>query len=602
MKRVNISKCKKISCLAAALLLSLNLTGCAITDNFKKMDNFYSDDTYTSVEENSNVSSDNSKDNTTSSDSKNDDKVVIVSNDSYNKLLYDVKTDLSTVFTPNMTDIYNTSKQTDNADRRLDKNDYSSYVFSKNNASYEKLVNAIKNYDVKYTYADLYNVDEALRKVSLDIDSVTHNDYFKKNELNKSNLVSKIKLNNEAYLKEFPELYSLSDSVIDEFAGYVIDEFNSQKDNFNKNDLERIYCALSDLKVVGIDSANREINPTGSIVNAFLGSDGAVLIDEKQIAKIKVEDGKEKTYKHEIMHIFQRTCQHQWDENYRIIGPSELWNDLKVNSRFWNFVYEGSSESLVMHEYNATNAVVYKNYVSYVRSLDLALMLNDENDHEAVEHSTFNVGPDNFFNLFGEIDEKNKKEIINMMYSIDYVQTERLDFEEAYKDNNKGNIIEDYLKVKYDMKSSSCLTISKYFYMNLANAINNGNVTLNDIFYCINVFEEDLNTHLTYDDNSDQDIVNANKYFLSNYIKLQDLFFEYLSTSYNCSVSDIEELFSTYGLVKFDDNNYQRNANLEWLSNDEQKFMGDLLTHNLNSLTTNIRFLYNEDGISKSLS
>ena len=605
MKKISIGKCEIASGIAAVVLLSISLTGCKFNYHFSDLYNTGRSENTSVVE--SNPSNDN---HTTPSvnidpsiDNSTPSNVIVKTGDSYNKYLYNVKSDLGTVFTPNMTDKFNSSKQTNNADRRLDENNYSNYVFNSNKEEYDKLVNVLKSYNAVYVYADLYNVDEALKKTSLDIDNVKHNNHFNYNrELTKSDLIKQIKLNNETYLKEFPELYSLNDSIISEFAGYVIDELNSQKSNFNENDLKRIYCALGDLKVVGIDSADRTINPTGSIINAFLGSDGAVLIDEKQIAKITAQDGKEKTYKHEIMHIFQRTCQDQWDENYRIIGASELWNDLNVNPRFWNWAYEGASESLVMHEYDSTNAVVYKNYVSYIRSLDLSLMLSNENDHLAVEHSTFNVGASHFFELFGNIDLESKKELINMMYSIDYIQTERTDFEQAYKDNKKGNIIEDYLKVKYNMKSSACLTMSKYFYLNLASAINNGNVTLNDIFYCINVFEADLNTHLSYDEKSDKDIINANKMFISEYIKMQNLFFTYLSNNYNCSIEEIEEMFSTYGLIKLEDNSYRRNANLEWLNSDEQKFMADLLTHNLKSLTTNIRFLYNENAEIKSLS
>lgn len=594
MKKKLVGKCKKASCLAATILLSMSLTGCSLNN----VGNLYNKDRYdTYINKDNNVSTSNNSSDEISSGA------TIVIGDSYNKYLYDIKTDLSTVFTLDMPDVYNSSKQTDNADRRLDNNDYSNYVFSANKEEYDKLVNTLKSYNVVYVYADLYNVDEALKKTSLNIDSVKHHNYFDyTKELKKSDLIKQIKLNNEAYLKEFPELYALNDSVIDEFAGYVIDELNNQKAYFKENDLKRIYCALGDLKVVGIDSADRSINPGGSIINAFLGSDGAVLIDEKQISKITTEFGKEKTYKHEIMHIFQRTCQDQWDENYRIIGSSELWNDLKVNPRFWNWAYEGASESLVMHEYGATNAVVYTNYVSYIRSLDLSLMLDDDNDYLAVEHSTFNVGASNFFDLFGDIDLENKKELINMMYSIDYIQTERVDFEQAYKDNNKGNIIDDYLKVKYNMKSSACLTMSKYFYLNLANAINEGNISLNDIFYCINVLEADLNTHLCYDEKNDQDIIDANKMFINEYINIQNLFFTYLSKVYNCSFENIEEMFSTYGLIKLEDNKYERNASLEWLDNDEQKFMADLLTHDLNFLTTNIRFLHGEKVKEKSLS
>ena len=59
---------------------------------------------------------------------------------------------------------------------------------------------------------------------------------------------------------------------------------------------------------MGIDSASPEKNPGGTVINAMVTSDGCMLVDEKQIETLQGEQAVDRTYCHEIQHIFQRAC------------------------------------------------------------------------------------------------------------------------------------------------------------------------------------------------------------------------------------------------------------------------------------------------------
>lgn len=182
------------------------------------------------------------------------------------------------------------------------------------------------------------------------------------------------------------------------------------------------------------------------------------------------------------------------------------------------------------------------------------------------------------------------------MYSIDYLQIEREDLEEEYE-NETGNTFESRLQVKYEMKKSICVTLAKYFYKNLAERIKNDNVTLEDIFYLINVFESDLNTHILYDEAYDESIKKENIYFLEEYITIQDNFFRMLASSNNLDENEIVDLFNSYAMViQGEDGTYRRNVGLNWLEDTEREFIFNLLTKNITSFTNNIRNMYNVES------
>lgn len=588
---------KSLLAISSSIVILSSITGCSISNNAESIQENEYNTTITSPitnEQNNIISEITATEYATESYSL-----------SYNRFLYERNDSIdATITLNNYAETDGISKSGNNADRRLAIGEYQGTKISIDDQSLSEFLTFIDSKDVIYVYEDYYNIDEALSKTAATITPSTHSHTFitRNTALTTDLLVDTIVKNNTDYLNTYPEFYALSVEDIKEIASYIIESLEDNKENLTTETLDRVYCQISNLKVVGFDSSDPNVNPGGNIINAQYCTDNTIVIDKKQIALLPSQDAAAKTYKHEINHIYHRVCEDELDNNYQIVGISQYWEDLNVNPLFWRWHYEAASESMVMNEYNTQEAVVYKNFVNYLRSLDLIALLNPSYQEDALEISTLNNNPKEIFEIFGARTEAEKKEIIKLMYSIDYIQIEREDLENEYN-RRTGTEIESSLQVKYEMKKSICTTLAKYFYRNLAERINSDNVTLEDVFYLINVFEADLNTHILYDESFNEAIREENKYFLNEYITIQDSFFNTLAKNNNIEESELINLFNEYCMVIKDANGtYSRNTSLEWLEDSEREFVYNLLTHNITSFTNNIRNIYdinNQEYISK---
>ena len=508
---------------------------------------------------------------------------------SYNSFLYSKDVDLNTVFIAGENNNFGISKDTGNADRRLATGDYNALKINIEQKSYQNFINYVDSQKVIYTYEDYYNIDDALQMSSAQI-SKKHTNLIKSIDQNitKEELIEIIKANNAEYLKQYTEFYQLDENIIALVAQYIVD---SLKNNFYKLDEEskrRVYCSIGNVKVIGFDSSDFSVNKSGNTFNAMYASDGAMIIDQTEINKLNDENALAKTIKHEINHIYQRSCIDQLSEEYLSIGGAQYWDNLKINPLYWKWYFEAAAESMVMTEYGTSTPLTYRNFVNYLRSADLVALLTKDYSETAFEDSSLLNDSEQIYKIFNANTLSEKKEIISMMYSIDYIQVEREDFEKAYQEGNDQVL--DVLNAKYNMKASVCLTLSKYFYKNLADRIKKGDVSLQDICYLINVFEADLNSHIIYDEKFDEKVINNNKYFIENYVELQNNFFKMLASTQGYSVEELIDYLNNYAMVIRDnDGNYRRNCALTWLNESEKEYIYQLLTHNISEFTTNIR-------------
>lgn len=105
------------------------------------------------------------------------------------------------------------------------------------------------------------------------------------------------------------------------------------------------------------------------------------------------------------------------------------------------------------------------------------------------------------------------------MYSIQIIEVEPEEFFEKLSDD-----VEDEKKreLKKDLKSSICLTLTKYFYKNLVTKAIGNEVSFEDLFFLITVFENDINSHINYNK-----LENYAYYeeFMANYSIIQNAFF-----------------------------------------------------------------------------
>ncbi|MBQ4031036.1 MAG: hypothetical protein II625_04705 [Bacilli bacterium] len=489
------------------------------------------------------------------------------------------------------------SKNNDNADRRLTQSEYVNMIMSITGADYNEFVSLVDNTDVVYTYADYYQVDRALEEQARYADeraaqpSQFTDPICNIREIPSEALIKQVILNNSSeYLKSHPGLTPMAESEIDIIVGLIHHMVEINYDKFNDTELRRIYSILNDISVVGIDSYNFDINDLRKPYNARVLENGTVMIDLETLNKyLTAPNAKERTYEHEIYHLFQRMCPNAQIDTYYQIGPSQYFDDLQVNSLHWNWLYEASAEKLSMDHFEAANPLVYKNMIGYLKSLDLITLIRPDYEQTAVEDSTLIVDEDYIFELLGAKTDEEKREVINLLYSIDYLQNNRDDFEAVYQADHGAStktIPENTrMEIKRDMKNSVCLSLTKIFYRNLAERVKNTEVSIQDIFYLINAFEEDISWHTYYDEESQN-----YEYFMGEYVRIQDGFFKMLAGGNQDLYNDIVESFNSYSMAIQTDEGLRRNCQLDWLTEGEKKFIYDqMVSYNMSYMTTNIR-------------
>ena len=479
---------------------------------------------------------------------------------------------------------FGVSKRNDNADRRLFKGPCTGTPVTADEEAYRVFSGKVASLEVVYTYEDDYHIEEAFAKEASyrsgreEQAEILASLQTGKGEIPSAEKIGEtVRMNNEAWLPSHPGYYELDGEEIDLMAGLIRDMLRAYRDKLTDVDYKRIMSLLSDIRIVGIDSYDFTLNELRKPYNARVLEDGTIIVDLDTIRKyLPQADAREKTYEHEIYHLFQRMCPMAQIPDYTQIGPSQYFEDLEINSLHWNWLYEAAAEKLTMNRRKAENPLVYKNMIGYLKSLDLALLPGEGKGCRTVEEATLTVDPEGFLGLLAPL---SKEEAVKLLYSIDYLQNNRDDLEKLLMP--EGFDAEKRTAVKIDMKNGICLSLSRIFYQNLAEAVRNGSATLEDVFYLINVWEEDLSYHTGYDERSE-----AFRPLLEGYVELQDAFFEMLSVE---GERDIPSEFLSFALAA-EDGEIRRNCSLTFLTEEDREFVfEEMLTYNISDLTVNVR-------------
>ena len=121
-------------------------------------------------------------------------------------------------------------------------------------------------------------------------------------------------------------------------------------------------------------------------------------------------------------------------------------------------------------------------------------------------------------------------------------------------------------------------------------------MSLQDIFYLINAFEEDINLHMYYDERAEEYAE-----FIREYTAIQDGFFRSLgkggdadtesgTAEENAGFNAIIDEFGTYAMAIRTPDGLKRNCSLHWLTTEESDFVfEEMVTYNISYMTENIR-------------
>lgn len=584
----------KIAIITGAIICSTVLTSCGTNSN----KNDYPDSTITSSE----AATDNQSQGTTKGDDGSSDST---NSTSYNSFLYNTSTSLSD--TIGINDFgFSMSKHNNNADRRLYEGPYQNTSITLSEEHLDDFVNTINAENITYEYSDLFDIDNAEEKIEayreqLDNQTDLYTDLIcNTNEIpSESLLVSKITSNNSDYLATHQNYDQLSSDYTTLVADVLIDVLNAYHDDLDDETLQKVYCMLNDVKVVGIDSSDYTKNDLKTVYNAAVMDDGAVVLDINQINTLTQDNSLEKTIYHEAIHLFQRQAPDARIDGLTQIGSSQYvdaFDDTgEVNSLHYLWLYEASAEFMSMQLNDSKIPVTYKNMVGYLNTLNLITLIRPDYEEDSIATSQLSNNPDKIYDVLGADTPEEIEEIRNMLYSICCISDDREDFASVYEiQYGTGSLIDNSTAVKDEMRTGIAKTMTKFFYRNLAERVANTDVTMEDAFYLINVFEGALSRHLWYDDDS---LYSTFEDDIRYYVDTQNLFFEYIAQDSGYTYDEVVDSFDNFAMVYYDNNTYHRNYSFTWLDEAEINYIGDVFTTNLTDFTVNIRQIVKQHGM-----
>lgn len=407
--------------------------------------------------------------------------------------------------------------------------------------------NDISNHSIDYKYSELYNINEAYQKyVNMDrsYKSTINTNLISNNVVSDEYLFYLVKSNNLHFLQQdmVTMYYELDDEIIylvcKIIAETITEELNRSTVDF---DIGNICENLENLKV--LDGA--------AFSNAFITDDDILVLN---IANINLtgtlndnENQFEMTISHEAEHIIQKASlkKLEYEKVNREHGYCVEFNDIDINSLYWTWLIEGSAENLAVNLYNCEPST-YRNKISYINSLKLSQITNNDFNLYDIEYLTEQENLDEVFKKFDLETDDEKIEFIHMMYSLEIMHQSPDDFIKIYEDKYlNGNSMTDEQKdvINYELKSGICSTMSKYFYKNIIKSMTKKEYKLNEIYELLSLFEQDLNSHLNYDM---EEKIEYNRAFFENYIIMQNSFFSILSNKTGIDKDYLRELYIRY--------------------------------------------------------
>ena len=435
-----------------------------------------------------------------------------------------------------------------------------------------------------YDYAFLYDIDTSLKRNENYKIPTTYD--IKINNITADELYDVVKENNKEYLRnqEVNKYQKLSNKELKKICNIVVDVINDQMSQCDYIDKTEMLAKLSDLKILSNDA---------SFCNGYLSYDNCLIVCPNMIEIVGIiddENDMDDIVVHETIHLIQRCSRKEYELNPGLdnrYGFGISYEDLDVSSLNYMWLVEASAERC-MCTYQGRKLMTYENMVNYMESLSMINLVNTNYKVGDTEHLMYKDSIDDLYEYFGVTSEQDKREILNMMYSIEVLQKKPDDFYKAYSkyigyDYDSKGVNE----LDYNIRLSSCRTFNKFFYRNLAKRATEENIPLNDIFYLISVYEMDLNNHISYDTG---ECAEVNKELMEEYVEIQNNFFTSIALSNNMSVEDIQDQYNSYTSLKENANGeVTNNYDLSWLGNDKVKYIDGRKEDLYYAITTSVR-------------
>ena len=441
----------------------------------------------------------------------------------------------------------------------------------------ENIIKFISNIQVEYKNSELYNVDESLEAYSQmqTVDS-TSNSIVKNNKIDNDLFYQLVLTNNSRFLNEDQtNKYNNIDNIkLREIINIISNHLNKLLQESTDIDVNKLDENLKQLKILEFKSFG----------NAFVDmNDPMLCLNFTAIESLQQQNKDinmlQRVIEHESSHLIQVSYPKKNEFEYNM-GISYSYDNLNVNSLYWQWFVEASAEKLSLKTVSDNPF----NYVDQVRGLESLTLANITNITQVDEIEKLSLQKDlnKLFELCNATTPEEKREIVNMMFAYDIIFTENDEFLEYYKETKGEMDLLSLYDYKDELKPSIATTLTKMFYTNLANSLTTNESSLSDVYILMRTFETEM-CRLTDYDNPTKDQINSS--FIDNYDNVQNEFFTLLSAKTSIEASKLKDLYYLYSeeyrdSAKFKtEDHYQIDVNVDWLSEEQN----ELLEHTLKS-------------------
>ncbi len=438
------------------------------------------------------------------------------------------------------------------------------------NSDAQNFANYVHGKRVDYQYSEYFEIDEALAKYNgiKEYETVSSN-FIKNGKIDENGLKIQVMKNNEEYLKnQKGNRYSaLSTSDFDNIFKSLMEGLNYQLDS--NVDLAQLDDNLTNLKILAMSASG-----------SAMVTDDAILAVNMKVIQIKQNSYPNVNYLrmtiiHEAQHLKQvSSVQEREKEGYtRNLGIAYSWDDLKVDSLFWQWFLEGAAQALT-DEYERLQIIpTYESQVKAIQSLTLSTILKDEVGSITVPKISLQPNLNQLFEIFNCKTDEDRKEIVKMMFAYEISLNQNSKFANYYK--SKTNTALNNYTYSDSLRASVGGTLTKVFYENLSTSIVDKDISLEDIFSITAAFETEMARVTRYSSATYQD---AHVAFAQHYNDIQSQFFTLLGKSLDMKAEDVYALYNGY----FHDN-LSDTMNSSLLDSEELSYVNDILQSRLSN-------------------
>lgn len=395
---------------------------------------------------------------------------------------------------------------------------------------------------VDYESSEYFGIEQALQQYQniKEYETISSN-FIQNGKINEDALKKQIMSNNASYLENTSskKYTQLDTATFNKVFSHLMDVLNYQLQSGAPIDLAQLDDNLTNLKIFRMTSSG----------SGMVTDDGIMAFNLEVIATRQQQypnvDYLRMTVLHEGNHLVQvSSVKEREQEGYsRNLGIAYSWDNLKVNPLMYTWYVEASAEYLKNYQYGAGNEKTnnYENQVKSLESLTLATLLKDGVTETTVAQISLQPDLNKLFTLFNCQNDKDKLEVLQMMYSFEIFLNQPTEYSKFYKEATGHSL--DIYNYHDGLKSSIAQTLTKKFYENLSSSTASHKYTLKEIFSIMSTFETEMN-RLTRFSSGSYD--SANEEFLTVYNNIQLKYFDLLAKSSNMSLDEISALYNSY--------------------------------------------------------